>query len=42
VAGSFFTAQKSGTYTVVVYDGSGGFASTGPYTVALTVTPPAN
>ena len=37
-----FKAPKSGTYTVIVYDDSTGYASTGAYTIALTDTPAAS
>jgi hypothetical protein len=42
VASDFFAAQKTGTYTVVVYDDSSGYASTGPYSVSFTLTTPSN
>ena len=42
VASASFRAQKVGTYTLVVYDDSSGYASTGGYSVSLSVTPPTN
>ena len=42
VAGLAFTTQKSGTFTVVVYDASTGLASTGPYNLYFTLAPGAD
>ncbi len=39
VASSTFTVQKSGTFTVIVGDGSNALASTGPYSLLLSVIP---
>ena len=42
IASLSFTAAMSGIYTVVVFDVSPNDSSAGPYTVSLSVTPPAN
>jgi hypothetical protein len=42
VASSFIAAQKSGNYTVVVYDYSASSASTGPYNLYFTLAPGAD
>jgi len=42
VASDFFAAQRTGTYTVVVYDGSSSLTSAGAYNLYLMVAPGAD